>query len=105
MLYRDEQVSLVPVLQIRSLWYRNGKLSEQKKIWIAPLQYSAASDDIAFGNLPSQQVWLCGDLMKNLFLTEQSPLVHSRTRVTNLEGVAGLNAQCWRDDKAPYSRC
>lgn len=45
MLWRDEQVSFVPVLQIRSLWYRDGKLSEQKNfptpalscLWMTPL--------------------------------------------------------------------
>lgn len=68
---------------------RKWKTEWAKKIWISPLQYSSASDDIAFGNLPSQQIWLCRDLMKNLFLTVQSPLVHLKTRVTNLEGG------CW----------
>lgn len=31
-------------------------------------------------------LWLYKDLMKNLFLTVQPPLVYCKTRVTHLEG-------------------
>lgn len=34
-------------------------------------------------------LWLYKDSMKNLFLTVQSLLVHSKTRVTHLEGGLG----------------
>lgn len=63
-------------MQIKSLWYRDGKWSE-KRIQVSPLCINC---------LWITLLWLYKDLMKNLLLAVQSLLVHSKTRVTHLEG-------------------